>query len=269
MYTVFWGECMKKIFSENKFMMYCILISIIGFIGFFCPYGYEEWNFLFENLAWFPLELMVTVLILERILDSKKEKRESDKENKRFVELAGYRTNSLIKTLKENLYSAYTGKFLTNNAELLDEKLREMNDNFDDIFTIDYFDKGIDSLDINLNDLWDSFNHPINVSYPESILKFSVELNNLTDEYIEKNHYILPEEIFDEIVVLRNAFQESNVFDVGGMTPLIMKIFKENKNAVDEKSKQYFISEFKDIYVKIYNSLLRIEKVLIKMPPAK
>ncbi|HDU8537380.1 TPA: hypothetical protein RG755_002873, partial [Enterococcus faecalis] len=82
---------------------------LLGIIGRFIPYGNESWNFLFENLIWFPIELTVTLLFVERIIDKKNKKIENTREFNQYYTIAESDLTELIYDMKVQVISIYTG----------------------------------------------------------------------------------------------------------------------------------------------------------------
>lgn len=50
-------------FLENKSwrQFFYVLIGVFaaGLIGFFLPIGEDKWNFVFENMIWFPFDIII------------------------------------------------------------------------------------------------------------------------------------------------------------------------------------------------------------------
>lgn len=90
---------MKKI--GYKFYVILLIIVVIGIVGKLVPYGYENWNFLFENMIWFPIEISLTVFVIDRLI----QKNESKKEVEKFISLAGNSSHELVSFLKRKLTS--------------------------------------------------------------------------------------------------------------------------------------------------------------------
>lgn len=87
---------MKKLNS-----MYCLIISIllIGLVGRLIRLGDSMWNFLFENLIWYSIEIFLTVVILNEAIA----KRDEKKRLKNFILITGEYNDSLLYKLKDKL----------------------------------------------------------------------------------------------------------------------------------------------------------------------
>lgn len=60
-----------------SFFAFSVIIFLIGVIGFSNYDG--NWNFIFENMIWFPIEITVTAFVIDRILDMVQSKRDDEK----------------------------------------------------------------------------------------------------------------------------------------------------------------------------------------------
>lgn len=93
---------MKKFLEKNDWWKYIgllVFLSIIGFIGVFYSPENTRWVFIFENMAWLPFELGLTIFAINKILELTDSKREKE----RFRKLTRTDVKSLIVTLKYNL----------------------------------------------------------------------------------------------------------------------------------------------------------------------
>ena len=93
---------MKKFFEYNEWWKYIALLtilSIIGFIGVFYTPEDSRFFFIFENMAWLPFELGLTIFAINKILELIENKRVKD----RFRKLTRTDINNLMFTLKNKL----------------------------------------------------------------------------------------------------------------------------------------------------------------------
>lgn len=251
----------NSFFSKYKFYFICsFLIVLIGFIGFLIPIGDEKWNFIFENMIWFPFELSITVFVLQKILDYNNQKQEKQKEIQRFSKLAENETSQFVKDIKTKALSAFTGEMVFENV---DHKFRVLVENFDSIITIDYLKQGIDTFIFNPANPMDSFNNRINVKHIQTVNNFAKELENVVLEYISKYNAIIPNELMDEISILRNVFQESKILGTGEYADILSQVFNNNNfSDKDIESYQGLQSELRRVLNGLSDSIERIEEIL-------
>lgn len=92
---------MKKKSKMVKYWLILILIFIIGLIGFLSPYGDEKWNFLFENMILLPINLILTIFAINKVLELV----ESERSTRRFARITKKANEHLIKIIKKNVVS--------------------------------------------------------------------------------------------------------------------------------------------------------------------
>ncbi|MDT2808185.1 hypothetical protein [Vagococcus lutrae] len=254
---------MKKLYGNKVFIGISILIIFIGVVGFLLPYGNERWNFIFENLIWFPIELAITVFVLEKILENSHEKQKIE----RFIKLSSVETKETIDAIKAKLYSAYTATMLNDKSEL-DNEMLKIYINFNEIYTVDVFKKGLDIYIVDTKKPLFDVHIKENFNYIVCLLKFSFEVNKLIEEYLNKNVFFLPEDVFNEIVILRNVLQNSYLFKVDLTFQDKLNLYGQNLHFSDETIKTTLV-EMEAIYTKMYESIIRLENILNDLPPAK
>lgn len=251
----------NSFFNKYKFYFICsFLIVLIGFIGFLIPIGDEKWNFIFENMIWFPIEISITVFVLQKILDYNNQKFERQKEILRFLKIAENETSQFLKDIKTKAFSAFTGEMVFENV---DDRFRLLVENFDSIITIDYLKQGIDTVIFDPVNPMDSFNNRVNYNHIQSVNNFAIELENAVMEYISKYNDILPDELLDEISILRNVFQDSKILGTGEYADIITQLFN-NINFSDEDIESYqgLQSELRKVLNGLSDSMERIEEIL-------
>lgn len=252
---------MKK-YGKREFIYISIGISIVGLIGFLLPYGNEKWNFIFENLMWFPIELAITVFILEKMLEENNER----KKMVRFFNLAGIETNDLISIVKAKLYSAYTGDMFMDDDNS-EKKLVEIYTEFNKKYNKETFNNGVDIYIVDFRESLFENNKKVKISYIVSILNFSEEINKIINDYLSKNEIFLPEEVFNEIVSLRNILQNSDLFRVDSTFQDKANLWTKSPS-MSEETKLNILCEMEMIYKKTIDSLDRLNKIMKDMPPS-
>lgn len=210
-------------------------------------------------MIWFPFELSITVFVLQKILDHNNQKYEKQKEIQRFSKLAEKDTSQFIKNIKTKALSAFTGEMAFENA---DDKFKDLVENFNSIITIDYLKRGIDTIIFNPVNPMGSFNNRVNRKHIQTVNNFAKELENVILEYISKYNAIIPEELMDELSILRNIFQESKIFGTGEYADLLIQVFNNN-NFSDNDIESYrgLQNELRKVLNGLSDSLERIEKI--------
>ncbi|MFS1024169.1 hypothetical protein ACFC9R_02535 [Enterococcus casseliflavus] len=252
---------MKRIKKYN-FIIISILISIVGLVGFVVPYGEERWNFIFENLMWFPIELLITVLVLEKILDEKNKKNEMD----RFIRVSGSVTMELISTIQHKLYSAFTAEMII-DEDKLSEKMGDIYENFESIYTIEHFKNGLDVYIVDTKKDIFKNSYKKNVSYQLSILKYSFEVNELIDNYIRKNEVFMPNDFYIELTKLRDVSQQSVIFRVDSNFQDKINLYSQSLS-MDDESIVNVLFEMESVYKRTYDYIHRIKKFLEENAPS-
>lgn len=83
----------------KKLFLFAIICFVVGIIGRLLPYGNSNWNFLFENMIWFPIEVVITILVLDKIISE----RDDLRDKKRFIKSTMTANPNLIESLKRSL----------------------------------------------------------------------------------------------------------------------------------------------------------------------
>lgn len=112
-----------EVIRVKKYIRELIAFALIcmagGVIGKVSPLGKSVWEFVFENMIWFPVEVVITVLILDKIIAERDEARD----RQRFNKITREANPRLIITLKKNLA-----------ALVVDESVYDPERNDDEIF---------------------------------------------------------------------------------------------------------------------------------------
>lgn len=251
-----------KIVKENKFIIISIMISLVGFFGVIVPYGEEKWNFVFENLMWLPIELLITISVLEKIMEKNKKKQEMHM----FIKLSGTETMELLSIVKHKLYSALTAEMIMDEDEL-NKKMDGIYEDFTSIYTVEHFRKGLDIyvVDTTKDVFKDSFKK--NINYQVSLLKYSFEINELIDNYIRKNEFLIPTDVYIEIIKLRDVLQNSFLFRVDSSFKNKINLYSQNL-PMDEKNVKSVLFEMESIYKGTYNYIRQIHNLLKENAPS-
>ena len=123
---------MKKInvFYENwKGLIWLVfLMFILGLIGISCPWGNSKWNFIFENMVWFPVEIILTVFALNKII----ERNELEKKRERSKRIIRNKDKVTIEFVRDKItaimYSDVTYDEKRNDEELFKRLLVDIEE---------------------------------------------------------------------------------------------------------------------------------------------
>ena len=251
---------MKNYLKNNKFILACILISVVGVIGFLSPYGHEKWNFIFENLTWFPIELVVTVSVLERII-SKKE--EAARKN-RFIKVSKVDLERSIIKMRSSILSSYLG--IERQDISIKEQLELLIEDFDNVFTVDFIKKGLKTIHIFEGDLMRAVNEQktYQQSYFLSIFNLANTIRGNVDVFINRYGRVLPDDLLDELYNLRTVFQSNIIFGESDISELqLVTVLKaEQSGMLSPESYETYQLIFKELLIEMTNSINNIEEIV-------
>ncbi|HGF7174135.1 hypothetical protein [Enterococcus hirae] len=171
-----------------------IIVMIVGLVGIFIPYGNSAWNFLFENLFWFPIELGITLLFVEKIIDKSNKKNERIKEYEIYNSVAGKELTQLIKLMKQRLIIAITNETIDGSNDI-NIKIDEIQHDIESYINTDILKNGINAPTININDIF----NPIYVrkSYIISFEEYGEIVATEIEKHLNSFSKFIPMNIFD------------------------------------------------------------------------
>lgn len=120
------------------FLLFMLLIFIIGIVGWFAPYGYARWNFFFENLIFFPVELIITVVVINKLL----ERVENEREFIDYYDIAEEALSDVQLRLKGSMVMGHTGKIIL-CREKYDSSFEELSTKFDNFVNREVIESGL------------------------------------------------------------------------------------------------------------------------------
>ncbi|WP_413515856.1 hypothetical protein [Carnobacterium maltaromaticum] len=246
-----------NIFKEKQwrvFFMVLIVIFVVGLIGIMFLPGNGKWGFIFENMLWFPIDIVIAVFIFDKIISENNEKVEEKREFDNYYTLAERRLNDLIKLLKIQMISAYTGEIIIEENKL-NNAFENLFINIENKITEKYINDGHDVPIFNPNDL---FNPEYkNISY----LKLSSDAASILIPSIH-NHFdmfmkYMPKELFSSIDSILLDLEENVLFSQNENLIQAREIIINNKNSSKEIAYQ-FQCFYKDYYLKV----TKLEKLI-------
>lgn len=193
-------EYLKKYIFNRSWLVFfsmLLLLLIIGII-WFIRYPTARYDFIYENLIWFPLEIAVTTLVINKILSSLDKRKEKD----RFIKVTKRPTETLILSLKENIVdivfdrNTYSEK-RPSTDELYKEIINDIDSKVDDNLTATTRSIRLNSTSLSLNIY--------------GILTVACDqLNTDLKKYIDRFHIF-----FDDDIYLAVTYLEKRNFSLG------------------------------------------------------
>ncbi|HGF7732752.1 TPA: hypothetical protein QFM04_002380, partial [Enterococcus faecium] len=171
-----------------------IIVMIVGLVGIFIPYGNSSWNFLFENLFWFPIELGVTLLFVEKIIDKSNKKNERIKEFEVYNSIAGKELIKLIKLMKQRLIIAVTNEMIDGSNDI-NIKINEIKNDIESYINKGALKNGIQAPILNLNDIFNPTY--IRKSYIISFEEYGEIVATEIEKHLNSFSKFIPMNIFD------------------------------------------------------------------------
>lgn len=234
---------------------------LLGIIGRFIPYGNESWNFLFENLIWFPIELTVTLLFVERIIDKKNKKIENTREFNQYYTIAESDLTELIYDMKVQVISIYTGIFAT-DSEQVKKYMEELDANIDMYINVEKVREGRKIYILNPQDLFNP--EEIYLSFYNSLEQYSGKIIPLIEKHLSLYVKLIPVDIF-QLLTKHTQRLEENIFsslkDNSVQTRNIL-LNRERQGEVSLIEYQELAEVLKAFYQDTINDINKVEKII-------
>lgn len=187
---------------RNYFIWFDAIILGIGILGRFLPYISAEFNFIFENMIWFPIEVTLTVFILDKIIQL----RENEKEKSRYQRVVGRHSAALISNLKRQIVYYFRGPDVNDNAESIKNKFKEISDNPDNLLTQVFFDS-MREFNFLGNPQKTIYN------YQGMAFQYMSVCNKSVEQYINRYSVFLDDDVFQILDNLQNKFRKVGKLD--------------------------------------------------------
>lgn len=253
-----------QLMKWKKLFWLLVFICFVGIIGRVLPYGNEMWNFIFENMIWFPVEAGVTIFIVDRIIQKNNDKLESIREFNQYYALANEDLEEMITSFKIQLISAVT------NSQYESTKVDNM---FEDICT------NIDKY-VSVQKLKEGFNAPVfdpsnflesisniryqRISFYQTMSKSSeIILSNIDNHFSLFLKYI-PVELFNILHSIQRFLETSVYFSRNENLKLgrEMLLQRENTMMMQDKDYQQTVDILKEFYSSIYEKINKMESII-------
>lgn len=216
--------------KRERVVLVLILIGIflIGLFGKFFVLGNNTWIFIFENLLFLPIEVLIMLLGIEKIIYF------IDKQNKEIREFRDYykvgRTSydKLKNVLENQLFVGYTGLSLGSKVSF--EEKRRLLTETDDFLNIDSLLNGVETIEMNMEEV-NLFRR--RVPLLENVSDHSCFIIEELRNHIQMYSKLLPIDLFDELVSILIFLEENDYYTNRGLS----KSFSGNLNklVVDRK----------------------------------
>ncbi|MDF0480806.1 hypothetical protein OL233_11000 [Vagococcus sp. PNs007] len=246
-------------FDKNmkKILLGSLIFGIIGFLGFLSPYGDEKWNFIFENLIWIPIEVIVLGIVVTKLLTNSEEVQNKKIQDKRYKKLAGKSQKECMKTIYFQLIDLMTGMHtIENYSEVYKKEYSKINE----LFTSEKLKHGYDKLYAGenvINDFMDGNLKFINVSHYHVSGQVGFHIKNKIEIFIERYKNYIPDEIALEFFEILYLIDSSILFSTNENLVFsreqIIKLYYEKSIPEEEikKMANYYIDFFNNINSKI------------------
>lgn len=258
---------MKSFFDFKQwrnFILLLISISFIGLIGRVSPYGSEIWNFLFENMIWFPVEMGITIFIFDKIIQKNNLKIEHNREYNEYYSVAETDLNKLLQTIKLHSVSALTNSQL--EGDKLDKEFANICNNIPKLITINKLREGLNTQLLNPNNVIDSMINPkfVRKSYYDSLGESGDNIiNNIYSHYMLYSKFI-PVDLYRELNNLRDFFESNIYFSTNHNLKFgrSMLVQRENDGLMLDNDYQQTVDILTESYSILYEKLMTIENMI-------
>lgn len=260
---------MKKFFgnffSWKKLILFLTCVCLIGFIGRLVPYGDEMWNFLFENMIWFPVEAGVTIFIVDKIIKKNNDEIENIREFNQYYSLAGEDLEEMIAIFKVQLISGVTNTQFNN--EEIDSKFRDIFTNLDNYVSVEKMREGFNAPILDLSDPMKSLFNPRfqRKSFFQSLPEAGEIIQTRLYSHFSVFLKYIPVDLFRELNSIRQSlenhiyFSENDNLKIGRN----MLLERENSKLMSDDEYQQAVNLVKEFYQDIFEKISSIEKILI------
>lgn len=246
----------------KKLYQVLAVVLIIGIVGRFIPIGYASWNFLFENMIWFPIDLAVMIFVVDKIVNRNNEKIGAIREFSEYYSVAGDSLESLVHTIKYQMISGVTNG--QTEDENIDEKFTDVCLNLTNYVSVDKLREGHNAPIINPDNVLESLlnmqysRKSFYISLPESSYRILDEIDahfNLFLKYI-------PIDLFKEINQLKDKFEHHPHFSRNGNLAFgrTLLLQREEQNLMKDSEYQETVDLLVDFYGETIEMVESIEK---------
>lgn len=248
----------------SKFILLLISFSFIGIIGRVSTYGSEIWNFLFENMIWFPVEVGITIFIFDKIIQKNNLKIENNREYNEYYSVAETDLNKLLETIKLHSVSAITNSQL--QGDELDKEFANVCNNIPEVITINNLREGLDTQVLNPDNVIDSIINPkfIRKSYYDSLGESGANIiSNIYSHYMLYSKFI-PVDLYRELNDLRDFFESNIYFSTNDNLKFgrSMLVQRENEGLMQDNEYQQTIDILTETYSALFEKLMTIENII-------
>ncbi|KRN08962.1 hypothetical protein FD00_GL001526 [Liquorilactobacillus mali KCTC 3596 = DSM 20444] len=220
---------------------------LLGIIGLILPYGSAKWNFIFENMIWFPVEILITIFALNKIL----EKNEKEKELKKKEKIVRGKDKQTMKYVRDKVTSIvyddsiYDSK--RNNKKLFANLVNDIKNKENIIINKEKLAKAKRTYRTIENQTF-TFNYA-GICYMQC-----KDVYGELDEFLNKYGYVLDSNQYVEMDKLRDLIHSLGLLNVGVNPGFYAKSYKmsmQDDTAVIQLRRAVMLT------ADIYNELLK------------
>ncbi|HDT8213577.1 TPA: hypothetical protein RD715_002277, partial [Enterococcus faecalis] len=214
-----------------------------------------------ENLIWFPIELTVTLLFVERIIDKKNKKIENTREFNQYYTIAESDLTELIYDMKVQVISIYTGIFAT-DSEQVKKYMEELDANIDMYINIEKVREGRKIYILNPQDLFNP--EEIYLSFYNSLEQYSGKIIPLIEKHLSLYVKLIPVDIF-QLLTKHTQRLEENIFSSlkdNSVQARNILLNRERQGEVSLIEYQELAEVLKAFYQDTINDISKVEKII-------
>lgn len=253
---------MKNFFNERALYVGGIIVFTIGILGRFISYGNSNFNFIFENMIWFPIELFITLFFVERIVSNINDKNEYKKTANLYKRYAAEPLGSFLNNMKHNLAMAYIEKFDEGLTD--DQQIYNLLNDDSLVFNIEKFSKGKRVLHVDKLSEENIINTVRNpqykiITFNLAILQYSEQSRKLLTNILENVNFALPYEIILKLNEMNAYLNENALTNHSETSSLYQGILNSMVENGDSKSINHSMKLSKELLETHYQSLKDLE----------
>lgn len=147
-------------------------------------------------MIWFPIEVTITVFILDRIIRL----REDAKEKERYNRIVRRHSSALVMGLKRQIIYFFEGPSIKANIEYIDTRFKEILSNPEKLLTQDFFDSMREQHFLGQSE-------PIYYNYSGIAFLYTNESYEDVKQYINKYSAFIDDDVFQILDKLQDVYR--------------------------------------------------------------
>lgn len=249
-------------YFKNWALLSFLLIgaSVVGVFGIFFFKEDNPFKFIFESLAWFPLELIVMLLFVERIINKNNEKATFIREYKDYIDVADEDLYDLLETFKLQMIQGIT------NSDSKDIKgdFEKIYNSLDKEITPENLRNGFQAPILDRKDPFGSIKNVkyARKSYIASMADSIKRICDDIDKHFERYLRYIPMDIFKELKVILKELDKDVLFGRYEMATLARQMVMTRENVMSDEEYEGLVTVIKNNYTVVYEQTKKIEELI-------